>query len=109
LWSADGRRWLPVLAEGAEADGDGLLADWLVASDRPQVFLWALADGAFGSGAPVAPSRLELVRVWAADELSAVRDLRLRVRPAGAAYTLEMVATDLVGNATTVTWPLARR
>jgi hypothetical protein len=109
LWSADGRRWLPLLPADAEPNDEGLLADWLVASDRPQVFLWALADGAFSSAAPVAPTRLELVRVWAADELSAVRDLHLRLRPAGDGHSLEMVATDLVGNTTTVTWPLGRR
>jgi hypothetical protein len=109
LWSPDGRRWLPILPRKAEPDAAGLLADWEVASDRPQVFVWALADGAFGSGAPVAPAKLELVRLWAADDLSAVRDLRLRVRPQGRDYELEMVATDLVGNVTTVTWPLVRR
>jgi hypothetical protein len=109
LWSPDGRRWLPILPRKAEPDAAGLLADWEIASDRPQVFVWALADGAFGSGAPVAPAKLELVRLWAADDLSAVRDLRLRVRPLGRDYELEMVVTDLVGNATTVTWPLVRR
>jgi hypothetical protein len=109
LWSPDGRRWLPVLAASAEADAEGLLADWVVASDRPQVFLWALADGAFGAGSPVAPAALELVRVWAADELSAVRDLRLRVRPAERGFALELQATDLVGNSTAVTWLLVRR
>jgi len=59
-------------------------------------------------GAPIAPEKLQLVRIWAGDELSAVRDLRLRVLPTAAGgHRLEMVATDLVGNATTVTWPLA--
>ncbi len=49
------------------------------------------------------------MRIWAGDELSAVRDLRLRVLPTAAGgHRLEMVATDLVGNLTTVTWPLAR-
>jgi hypothetical protein len=109
LWSPDGRRWLPILPREAAPDDNGFLADWVVASDRPQVFVWALDGGAFGSAAPVAPARLEMVRLWVLDELSAVRDLRLRVRPADDGYSLEMVATDLVGNATTVTWPLGRR
>lgn len=111
LWSPDGRRWLPLLPRGAEPDASGALADWLVAADRPQVFVWVLDDGVFGAGAPVAPAERELVRIWGSDTLSAVRDLRLRVLPAGgtrAARTLELVATDLVGNTSTVTWPLRR-
>ncbi len=110
LWSPDGRRWLPLLPKNAKPDPRGVLADWLTAADRPQIFLWALGSDTFGRGAPVAPRKLQLVRIWAADELSAVRDLRLRVLPgvAGGGYRLEMVATDLVGNLTTVTWPLAR-
>jgi hypothetical protein len=106
LWSPDGRRWLPLLAKDAKPDATGALADWLTAADRPQVFLWALGEQVFDHGAPVAPRKMELVRVWAGDELSAVRDLRMRVLPAGGAYRLEMVATDLVGNRSTVTWPL---
>src|SRR6185503_7758426 len=109
LWSPDGRRWLPLLPKNAKTDAGGALADWLTAADRPQVFLWALGSRVFDHGAPVAPRKLELVRIWAGDELSAVRDLRLRVVPAaGGGNRLEMVATDLVGNVTTMTWPLAR-
>jgi hypothetical protein len=109
LWSPDGRRWLPLLPRDAEPDDSGAIAEWLIATDRPQVFLWALRDGSFGAGAPVAPREEEMVRVWSSDELSAVRDLRLRVRPGeGRDYRLEMVAADLVGNETTVTWPLGR-
>ena len=111
LWSPDGRRWLPLLPRDAEPDSTGALADWLIAADRPQVFLWALDDDVFGPAAPVAPEERQLVRIWGADTLSAVRDLRLRVLPAGgtrARRALELVATDLVGNTTTVTWPLAR-
>jgi hypothetical protein len=109
LWSPDGRRWLPLLPKHAEADAHGALADWLTAADRPQVFLWALKGKSFGDGAPVTPKKMQIVRVWATDDLSAVRDLRLRVLPAaGGNYRLEMVATDLVGNATTVSWPLLR-
>jgi len=113
LWSPDGRRWLPVLPKGAKTDPSGALADWLIAADKPQVFLWALDDEVFGPGVPVQPKEMQLVRVWSDDQLSAVRDLRLRVLPGDAgdrerAYRLEMVATDLVGNKTTVTWALAR-
>jgi len=107
LWSPDGRRWLPLLAKNAKVDASGALADWVTAADRPQVFLWALGEQVFDHGSPVAPKKLELVRIWAGDDLSAVRDLRMRVLPAGSgAYRLEMVATDLVGNRSTVTWPL---
>jgi hypothetical protein len=107
LWSPDGRRWLPLLAEDAQPDAKGALADWLTAADRPQVFLWALGPQVFGAGAPVAPKKMDLVRIWVGDELSAVRSLRLRVLPAPSGlHTLEMVATDLVGNTTTVSWPL---
>jgi hypothetical protein len=110
LWSPDGRRWLPLLPRDARANRTGALAEWLTAADRPQIFLWALGEQVFAAGAPVSPKKLELVRVWAGDELSAVRDLRLRVLPVVAGgYQLEMVATDLVGNATTVTWPLLLR
>ena len=109
LWSPDGRRWLPLLPRDAKSDASGALADWITAADKPQVFLWALDSQVFDHGAPVAPRKMELVRVWAGDELSAVRDLRLRVLPsATGGHRLEMVATDLVGNPTTVTWPLAR-
>jgi hypothetical protein len=113
LWSPDGRRWLPVLVKGAQADASGALADWVIASDKPQVFLWALEEDVFGAGAPVTPAKLQIVRVWGADELSAVRELRLRVlagNPAdpGHAYQLELMATDLVGNQTKATWPLVR-
>ena len=109
LWSPDGRRWLPVLPRDARADESGALADWLIAADRPQVFLWALGERVFDQGAPVAPEKMQLVRVWAGDELSAVRDLRLRVLPSSTGgHRLEMVATDLVGNLTTVAWPLTR-
>ncbi|HEV8237731.1 MAG TPA: hypothetical protein VGS57_00010 [Thermoanaerobaculia bacterium] len=108
LWSPDGRRWLPLLPKDAHTDAGGALADWVTAADRPQVFLWALSSRVLDNGAPVAPQKLQLVRIWAGDELSAVRDLRLRVLPGTAGgHRLEMVATDLVGNATTVTWPLA--
>ena len=106
LWSPDGRRWLPLLPRDARADTSGALAEWLIATDHPQVFLWALDDGAFAASAPVAPTRRQLVRVWSADALSAVRDLRLRVLPNGDTHHLELVATDLVGNQTTVSWPL---
>ena len=108
LWSPDGRRWLPLLPKDAHADASGALADWVTAADRPQVFLWALGSRTFDHGAPISPQKLQLVRIWAGDELSAVRDLHLRVLPAGTGgYRLEMAATDLVGNRTTVTWPLA--
>ena len=84
------------------------LADWITKADRPQVFLWALDNQVLDHGAPISPSKLQLVRIWAGDELSAVRDLRLRVLPSPTGgHLLEMLATDLVGNATTVTWPLA--
>jgi hypothetical protein len=107
LWSPDGRRWLPLLAKDAKVDASGAVADWITAADRPQVFLWALGDQVFDHGSPVAPKKMELVRIWAGDDLSAVRDLRMRVLPAaGGAYRLEMVATDLVGNRSTVAWPL---
>jgi hypothetical protein len=109
LWSPDGRRWLPLLPKDARTDANGALADWVTAADRPQVFLWALGSRVFDHGAPIAPEKLQLVRIWAADELSAVRDLRLRVLPTAAGgQRLEMAATDLVGNLTTVSWPLAR-
>jgi hypothetical protein len=50
-----------------------------------------------------------VVRIWAADELSAVRDMRLRVLPAtGGGHSLEIVAVDLVGNTTRLSWPLGR-
>ena len=108
LWSPDGRRWLPLLPKNAHTDASGALSDWVTAADRPQVFLWALGDQVLDHGAPIAPHKLQLVRIWAGDELSAVRDLRLRVLPTAAGgYRLDMVATDLVGNATTVSWPLA--
>ena len=97
LWSPDGRRWLPLLPKDAKTDSSGALADWLTAADRPQVFLWALGNRVFDNGAPIAPQKLQLVRIWAGDELSAVRNLRLRVLPVAAGgYRLEMVATDLV-------------
>ena len=109
LWSPDGRRWLPLLPRNAKTDASGALADWVTAADKPQVFLWALGSQVFDHGAPVAPRKLELVRIWAGDELSAVRDLRLRVLPsASGGHRLEMAATDLVGNLSTVSWPLAR-
>jgi len=109
LWSPDGRRWLPLLPKDARTDANGALADWVTAADRPQVFLWALGARVFDNGAPIAPQKLQLVRIWAGDELSAVRDLRLRVLPTAAGgHRLEMAATDLVGNLSTVTWPLAR-
>lgn len=109
LWSPDGRRWLPLLPKNAHTDNGGALADWVTKADRPQVFLWALGNQVLDHGAPIAPTKLQLVRIWAGDELSAVRDLRLRVLPAptGGGLLLEMLATDLVGNASTVTWPLA--
>ena len=108
LWSPDGRRWLPLLPKNAHTDQNGALADWITKADRPQVFLWALGNQVLDHGAPVAPTKLQLVRIWAGDELSAVRDLRLRVLPSPTGgHLLEMLATDLVGNATTVTWPLA--
>ena len=98
-----------LLPRHAEPTASGALAEWLVAADRPQVFLWALDDSSFGAGAPVAPERRQLVRLWSADAYSAVRDLRLRVLAGGdGARQLEVVATDLVGNETTVTWPLGR-
>jgi hypothetical protein len=113
LWSPDGRRWLPVLPKGAKGDSEGALADWPTKADEPQIFLWALDDGAFGPAAPIAPKKLQIVRVWGADALSAVRELRLRVLPGDAsdpaqAYRLELLATDLVGNQSSVTWPLAK-
>lgn len=109
LWSPDGRRWLPLLPRNAKSDASGALADWVTAADKPQVFLWALGSRVFDHGAPVSPRKMELVRVWAGDELSAVRDLRMRVLPSpSGGHLLEMVATDLVGNLTSVTWPLAR-
>ena len=108
LWSPDGRRWLPLLPKNAHTDNSGALADWITKADRPQVFLWALGNQVLDHGAPIAPAKLQLVRIWAGDELSAVRDLRLRVLPSPTGgHLLEMLATDLVGNATTVTWPLA--
>jgi hypothetical protein len=109
LWSPDGRRWLPLLPKDAQTDASGALADWITAADKPQVFLWALGNQVFDHGVPVSPRKLELVRVWAGDELSAVRDLRLRVLPSpSGGHLLEILAADLVGNLTSVTWPLAR-
>jgi hypothetical protein len=108
LWSPDGRRWIPLLPKDAKPDAHGALADWPTAADRPQVFLWALGSEVFGAGAPIAPRKMQLVRIWAADELSAVRELRLRVLESPSGYQLELAATDLVGNRSLVTWPLAR-
>ena len=108
LWSPDGRRWLPLLPAETKPEAGGALAEWLTIADRPQVFLWALDESVFGAGAPVQPQKLQLVRVWASDELSAVRDLKVRVLPSpSGGFLLEMLATDLVGNASSVTWPLA--
>src|SRR4029078_1801959 len=74
LWSPDGRRWLPVLPRGAKADPSGALAACVPPAEKPQIFLWALDDHVFGSAAPVAPTKMQIVRIWGADQLSAVRE-----------------------------------
>ena len=97
-WSADGRRWLPLLPPDREK------FDWVVAGDEPQVFLWIAEHRALRleDGTPIAKGRV--IRLWASDELSAVRTLLLSATP----ERLELQARDLVGNTTRTTWNLPR-
>lgn len=97
-WSADGRRWLPLLPP------DRNEFRWVVGSDEPQVFFWADRDRALriGDGTPV--KKGQVVRVWVHDELSAASDLVLAVTP----RSVELVATDLVGNESRRTFAIGR-
>lgn len=96
-WSADGRRWLPVLPPDREE------FDWIITGDEPQVFLWTAEDGVLSppDGTPIGGELV--VRLWASDELSAVRSLLLSATP----ETLEVQARDLVGNRAGETWALS--
>ena len=97
-WSADGRRWLPLLPPGEEE------FDWLVQSDEPQVFFFVERDGALRLEDGTAPEKGRVVRFWAEDELSATSVLGMTVTP----ERVEIVVRDLVGNETRTAWALAR-
>lgn len=113
-WSADGRVWLPielpVSKRGAwTANGDRVTAGRAHA-DRPQVFLRAvLAEDPF---APASPAHLrpgELLRLTAEDSGAGVDHLSFGLgrEAGGGGFYLWFESTDLVGNQSTLRWPLA--
>lgn len=95
-WSADGRRWLPLLPPGEER------FQWVVEGDKPQVFFYVERNGGLhlNDGTPV--QKGQVVRLWAFDELSATSVLGMSTTIEG----LEIVVRDLVGNETRQSWPL---
>ena len=107
-WSADGRRWLPLAWQGQAGEG-GAIARFEVVSDRPQVFLKSAGPTLEADGKAVGLDGDRVLWIEAQDAGSGVARLAVRTVPAdGGNATLELTATDVVGNATRLTWKVAR-
>ncbi len=111
-WSADGRRWLPLVWGDRTAPSNGVWSESTATSNHPQVFFagqgWQLVgdDGNSLTGD-------HLLWVTGEDLGSGIAKLiyRAKVAPAdsNAAALLEVEAQDLVGNSATKTWKIVRR
>lgn len=111
-WSADGRRWLPLIWGDRPAPGDGVWSQETATANHPQVFFagqgWQLVadDGAALTGD-------RLLWVTAEDLGSGIAKLiyRTKVAPAdsNAVAILEVEAQDLVGNSSVRSWKIVRR
>lgn len=107
-WSADGRRWLPILSPVADEKVE------TIRSDSPQVFIRVVTGRPF---APEGAERLDagtLVRVWSTDDLAGVDEMSFRLvgslptkeQPDNRAV-LVFESRDLVGNSTSIEWLVA--
>ncbi|MEP7011048.1 MAG: LysM peptidoglycan-binding domain-containing protein [Acidobacteriota bacterium] len=112
VWSADGRRWLPLVWGDRTAPSNGVWSESTATANHPQVFFagqgWQLVGD---DGNALTGDRL----LWVTgDDLgSGIAKLiyRAKVAPAdsNAAALLEVEAQDLVGNSATRTWKIVRR
>lgn len=111
-WSADGRRWLPLIWGDRTAPSNGVWAESTATANHPQVFFagqgWQLVAD---DGTALAGDRL--LWVTGDDFGSGIAKLiyRTKVAPAdsNAAALLEVEAQDLVGNSAVRTWKIVRR
>ncbi|HEV7669120.1 MAG TPA: LysM peptidoglycan-binding domain-containing protein [Thermoanaerobaculia bacterium] len=111
-WSADGRRWLPLVWGDRAAPSNGVWSEESASANHPQVFFagqgWQLVadDGTALTGD-------RLLWVTGEDVGSGIAKLiyRTKVAPAdaNAAALLEVEAQDLVGNSAVKTWKIVRR
>lgn len=111
-WSADGRRWLPLVWGDRTAPSNGVWSESAATANHPQVFFsgqgWQLVadDGTALTGD-------RLLWVTGEDLGSGIAKLiyRAKVAPAdsNAAALLEVEAQDLVGNSAVKTWKIVRR
>lgn len=111
-WSADGRRWLPLIWGDRPAPSNGIWSEEKATANHPQVFFagqgWQLVAD---DGTALTGDRL----LWVTgDDLgSGIAKLiyRAKVAPAdsNAAALLEVEAQDLVGNSVVRTWKIVRR
>lgn len=109
-YSSDGRRWLPVPSTAVTTVGERPFEARVVA-DRPQILLRATRSGVFDSNGPgeLAPGRV--LRLSAEDADSAVWYLRLALEADATrgATALRIETEDLVGNKSTLSWPITAR
>ncbi len=111
-WSADGRRWLPLIWGDRTAPSNDVWSEFTATANHPQVFFagqgWQLVAD---DGTPSTSDRL--LWVTGEDAGSGIAKLiyRTKVAPAdsNAAALLEVEAQDLVGNSAVRTWKIVRR
>lgn len=111
-WSADGRRWLPLVWGDRAAPSNGVWSEEAATANHPQVFFagqgWQLVAD---DGAALTADRL--LWVTGEDLGSGIAKLiyRTKVAPAdsNAVALLEVEAQDLVGNSAVRTWKIVRR
>ncbi len=112
VWSADGRRWLPMSWGDRATPSDGIWSESTASANHPQAFFagqgWQLVgdDGA-------AANDDQLLWITGEDLGSGIAKLiyRTKVAPAdsNAVALLEVEARDLVGNSSVRTWKIVRR
>jgi hypothetical protein len=99
--TADGGNWIPV-----DLSLSGVV--WRARSQEPQFFLLAAADQPLAQGSPQLESG-QLIWVRAADAGAGVESLELRLQVSeSGGQELVVAASDRVGNASSIVWPLRR-
>ena len=99
--SPDGRTWSPLVEPNTTT------ATHIVACDDPQLFIWAAKEVQLPDGQTIPKNRVG--RMWASDDLTAVRDLVLDVDVSTAPYRMKATARDILGNESVAEWASGSR
>jgi len=108
-WSSDGERWLALRRPGRPG-GSSPGSEGQAGGDRPQIFFRAPAGNPFAVESPAQLGVAEILHLTAEDTGSGVDQIRFGIAPAAGSRrtpALWIRAVDLLGNVSTLEWPLA--